>query len=284
MKPMRKSFFISLAFLVLAALLRFWIAPLFELLPAGYSNEVKLSEEDKFRDSPTGEWQASTQDVQRVDQTITNSGQTAIIEGSILAYDASGEVNFEATSLYGVDRRTRLNLAGYGEVDRTGQYLFPPHVQRIEYEIWDPIFIGLRQASFERVDQIEGLQVYVFSFSAFGMDESAGYSYLPDVPEHYLVQTDGEGTIWVEPLSGFVVDYKDSGVSYFVDPASGDRIADFNQWTENYTPETKVVQINLARLARLRILALEVWLPVGLLLVGLLLLELFLFRRKKNVQ
>jgi hypothetical protein len=270
MKPMRTKIIIALAFLVLAALLRYWIAPLSERLPANYANETKLSDEVRFRDSPTGEWQASTQDVRRVDQTITNSGQTALIEGSVLAYDASGAVNFEATSLYGVDRRTRLNLAGYGEIDRTGQYLFPPHVQRIEYEIWDPIFIGLRQATFERVDQIEGLQVYVFSFSAFGMDESAGYSYLPDVPERYLAYTDGQGTIWVEPLSGFVVDYVDSGVSYFVDPASGERIADFNQWTENYTPETRTTQLALARTARLRILLLENWLPLALVGAGMI--------------
>jgi hypothetical protein len=277
-----KYIFTPLAFLSLAAMVHFWIAPLSERLPANYANETKLSDEVRFRDSPTGEWQASTQDVRRADQTISNSGQTALIEGSVLAYDASGEVNFEATSLYGVDRRTRLNLAGYGNVNRTGQYLFPPHVQRIEYEIWDPIFIGLRQATFERIEQIEGLQVYVFSFSASGMDESTGYSYLPDVPERYLAHTDGEGTIWVEPLSGIVVDYEDSGLSYYVDPASGDQIADFNQWTEKYTPETRTAQLALAHAARLRILALEVWLPGGLVLAGLLIPGLFLLLRKKK--
>ena len=283
MKPMRKHVFIILAFLILAGLLRFWIAPALELLPSDYTNATALSEVDKFRDSPTGEWQASTLNTQRVDQTITNSDQTAIIEGALHVYYATGAVNFEVTSLYGVDRRTLLNLAGYGSVNRTGQYLFPPHVQPGEYQIWDPMFVGLRQATFERTEIIEGLQVYVFSFSGSGMDETTGYSYLPDVPEHYLVHTDGEGTSWVEPLSGFVVDYMDSGVSYFVDPSTGARLADFNQWDERYTPETRTAQIALARSARLRILALEDWLPGGLLLVGLFFLGWFLFQRKKKV-
>jgi len=268
---MKKHIYLVPAFLLASAvLLRFWIAPFSEHLPAHYANEAKLIEEDKFRDSPTGEWQVSTLNAQRVDQTITNSGQTAIIEGALHVYNVSGEVNFEVTSLYGVDRRTRLNLAGYGEVDRTGQYLFSPHVKRIEYPIWDPMFVGLRQATFERMEQIEGLQVYVFSFSASGMDESAGYSYLPDVPEHYLAHTDGEGTIWVEPLSGIVVDYMDNGISYFVIPSTGARLADFNQWEERYTPETITAQIKLARAARLRILLLEVWLPAALLVAGLI--------------
>jgi hypothetical protein len=283
MKSRGKYFFISLAFLVLAALVHFWISPLAELLPANYANQVDLSEVNKFRDSPTGEWLASDLNTRRVDQTITNSSQTAIIEGALHVYYVSGEVNFEISNLYGVDRRTRLNLASYGDDNRTGQYLFPPHVQQSEYLIWDPMFVGLRQASFERIEQIEGLKVYVFSFSATGMDETAGYSYLPEVPEHYLAYTDGEGTIWVEPISGIVVDYWDNGVSYFVDPENGVRIANFNEWTENYTLETKTVQINLARLARLRILALEIWLPGGLLLVVLFFLGLFLLQMKKNV-
>ncbi len=283
MKSMRSYIFSLLAFLVLAGLLRYGIAPLSERLPADYSNTTALSEQDQFRASPTDEWLASTLNTQRVDQTITNKEQTAIIEGALHVYYDSGQVNFEVTSLYGVDRRTRLNLSGYGSVIRTGQYLFPPHVQPGQYPIWDPMFVGLRLATFERTDKIDGLRVYVFSFSASGMDETTGYSYLPDVPEHYLAQTDGQGTIWVEPLSGIVVDYTDSGVSYFFDPSTATRLADFNKWNERYTLETRAAQTQLARAAQMRILALEVWLPGGLLLVGLLFPVSFLFPRKKDI-
>jgi hypothetical protein len=124
--------------------------------------------------------------------------------------------------------------------------------------------------------------VYVFNFSGTDMNETEGYSYLADVPEHYLAHTDGQGTIWVEPLSGIEVDYADNGVSYFVDPASGMRVADFNKWDERYTPETRAAQLALARSARQRILALEVWLPGGVLLVGLFFLGWFLFQRRKQ--
>jgi hypothetical protein len=281
MKPRRNLFFIGLAVLALAAMLRLWIAPLSEHLPADYTNTTILSEEDNFRNSPTGAWETSTLNTTRVDQTITTSGQAAIIEGSLHVYFASGAVNFEVSGLYGVDRRTRLNLAGYGDVNRSGQYLFPPHVQPHQYTIWDPLFVGLRQATFERVDKVDGLPVNVFSFKGSGMDETSGYSYLADVPEHYYVHTDGDGTIWVEPLSGIVVDYLDSGVSYFFDPSTSTHVADFNKWNERYTPETRATQIKLARAARLRILALEVWLPAALLLVGFLFMGLFLFQRRK---
>jgi hypothetical protein len=284
MNSLSKNLLVCLAFLALAALLRFWIGPLAERLPENYFSEAKLTEENKFRDSATGDWQVSTLNAVRIDQTITNSGELAIVEGALHVYFTTGAVNFEVTSLYGVDRRTRLNLAGYGAVDRRGQYLFPPHVQPADFLLWDPMFVGQRQGSFERVENIEGLQVYVFKFSGSGMEETAGYSYLPDVPENYLVHTDGQGTLWVEPLSGILVAYEDSGVSYFIDPASGERIADFNQWTEKFTEETRSAQLTLARSTRLRILVLEAWFPAALLLAGLLFPGVFLVRKVKKVE
>jgi hypothetical protein len=282
MKLMNKYFFIALVLLIVAALLRFWIAPLQERLPANYANEARLIEENNFRDSPTGEWQTSTLRVQRVDQAMKNTGTTAIIEGALHVYFESGEMNFETSGLYGIDRRTRLNLAGYGDVNRTGQYLFPPHVRRIAYPIWDPMFIELRQASYQGVEQVEGLRVYVFTFSASGMDESAGYAYLPDVPERFLAHTDGEGTIWVEPLSGIVVDYEDRGVSYFIDPSTGERLADFNQWEEHYTAETRANQVEQARAFRLRILLFETWFPAICLVGSLVFVTIGFTRQEPN--
>ncbi len=282
MRTAWKYLIVMLFFLALAGLIRFWIAPLSERLAADYSNSTDWEEEVSFRDSPNAEWQKSMIKTKCTDQTITNFGQVAIIEGGVHSYYPSGEVNFESISLYGVDRRTRQNVSGYGEVNRSGQYLFPTHVQQIAYPIWDPLYIGLRQATFEHTDTIGGLQVYVFSISGFAMDETSGYSYLVIVPAKYSVHTIAAGTLWVEPLSGIVVDYLDNGLSYFVDRASGERIADFNQWSERYTPETQTAQLARARSARLRILALEIWLPGALALMGLMISGIMLFKEKKK--
>ncbi len=89
------------------------------------------------------------------------------------------------------------------------------------------------------------------------------------MPERYLAYTDGQGALWVEPVSGTVVDYEEEGVSYFVDLATGARAADFHQWSDRYTPETREAQLALARAARLRLLMLETWLPGALVIAGL---------------
>jgi hypothetical protein len=69
------------------------------------------------------------------------------------------------------------------------------------------------------------------------------------------------------PLSAAVILFM--SVSYFVEPATGARKGDFNQWTERFTPQTKSVQMKLAQEARLRMLALEIGLPALLFAIGL---------------
>ena len=192
-------------------------------------------------------------------------------------YAESGAVIFESTGLYGVNRFNRQNVPGYGDTERTGQFLFPPDVQPTTYTYWDPMFIGPCVATFDHVETQAGLAVYVFRFSATGLDETAGYSYLPDVPERYAARRSGQGMLWVEPVSGIVVNYAEQGLSYFADPTTGKQVAEFHSWHNYYTPEIQTAQLRLATAARFRILALQVWLPVGLALAGLIWLGIGLF-------
>jgi hypothetical protein len=280
----RRHFFLqhvlpAFGLIAIAGLLRYWVSPLVSDLPGDYANEGHYAAESRFRNSPTGEWEHITLIARRVDQTIARSGGIAMVQGDLHWYAESGAVIFENAGLYGVDRRTRANVRGYGDVDRTGQFLFPLHVQPTTYAYWDPNFIGPRVATFDHADMVDGLPVYVFRFTATALDETAGYSYLPDVPERYRAHTDGQGTLWIEPISGIVVDYEEQGVSYFVDRVTGKRVADLYEWSDHFTPETRAAQVRLATQARLRLLALEDWLPAGLVLVALAWLVIGIVKR-----
>jgi hypothetical protein len=262
-----------------AALAHFVFAPAWLALSPGYASQTTYEAEGRLRATPSGEWQQLQLAVWRKDQTLVNTGPDVVIQSDLHWIEENNQVFFENSGLYGVERRTRQNVPGYGDQPRTGQFLFPRHVQKTTYSYWDSMFIGLRSASYDHSESLGGLELYVFRFSGSDMDETAGYSYLPDVPEHYDAHTDGQGQLWFEPLSGTVVDYEEQGVSYYIDQSTGERVASFFEWRDRYTPATKAAQLALARRLRLRSQALENWLPGGLLLVGLLLLVLDLNRR-----
>lgn len=260
---------IVLALLALAAILRFEIAPRVSRLPAGYANETRYAAVVRFRQTPDGPWEAGPLVARRVDRTLTVSGDVAIVQGAVQWTTPDGKPTYQTSGVYGVDRRTRANLPGYGDRPRTGQFLFPPRVQPTTYTLWDPYYAGPTTATFHRVDRVDGLAVYVFDYAARELDDTAGFETLPDVPHRYRVHSDGQGTLWVEPVSGVVVDFTDTGVSYFVEPKTLRRVADAYHWTGHYTAETRTARLDLAGATRRTALALEWWLPGGLVLLGL---------------
>lgn len=266
----------------MAGLIRFWLAPWSARLPANYSSETWYAAQVRFREAPTADWQEFPLLARRVDQTLMVTGDVAIIQGESHWTTEDGTPTFEPIGLYGVNRRTRLNMPGYGDASRTGQFIFPPHLQQKTYSFWDPYYVGPRTATFDHVDLIEGLTVFVFNYTASGLDDTAGYMALPDVPERYWTLTSGQGTLWIEPVSGVVVDFADVGTTDFVDVTTGQPVADFYHWTARYTEETRAQQLALARIARLRIHLWEIWLPVGLLLLALTWLGLS--RRRSLIQ
>ncbi len=268
---------LALGLWLLAAITRWWIAPQWARLPADYADETFYQARSRARQTPDGKWESARLIGRRVDQTLVVSGDTAIVQGDLHWSTEAGQVLFESGGIYGVNRHSRRNVSGYGNVNRSGQFLFPPHVERRSYTYWNPLFIGPCTATFDRTAVVNGLPVYVFRFTARNLDESSGYTHLPDVPERYEAHTDGQGTLWIEPISGIVVDYRERGASYFFDGRTRKRVADFFVWSDHFTPQTKTAQLQRAA-ARRRMMALEIWLPLGLLLGGLLWLALGLRR------
>ncbi len=263
----RRSF--GLGCYILSVSIWLWAAPLIKQLPEDYFNQTIYDARMRIRLSPEAEWQSYNLTVKRIDQTLSNAGRVNIIQGEMNWLINPNDILFVSSGIYGVDRRSHQNVTGYGDIARSGQFLFPPHTQATTYEYWDPNFIGKRIAAFKSEEMFDDLKVYLFTFSCTKIDETEGYSYLPDVPEKYETYTDGQGLLWIEPVSGIIVDYAENGVSYFAYRANGEKATNFAEWNAHYSPETRSAQIELARADRLRILLLDVWLPIFFVLVGL---------------
>lgn len=270
----------ALGFAALAGVVCVVGGPLVERLPADYRSEMRMDAEGGFRESLAVPMQTSPQIGRRVDQVVTVSGDVAVIQAGVDWTDPSGNLLYQTTGLYGVDRRTQSNLSGYGDRDRVGQFLIPPRFEETTFQLWDPNYSGPRTVAFERVDELDGLPVMVYRHAATGFDETAAYDFLPDVPERYKAFSDGHGLLYVEPVSGVVVDFTDEGRSYFVDPVTGASLGDFTTWRDWYAPETKAAQLRLAASRRSEILLVEQWLPSVLLGLALLWVTASLLRSR----
>ncbi|HET7715630.1 MAG TPA: porin PorA family protein [Bauldia sp.] len=266
----RLCWLLAFVLLLVAAGLRWVIAPGFGLLSPSYGSELVYTATLWTRETPTSEIVTTHSTVSRRDQVLLSNGH-ALIEADARWQDASGKVIFETQDIYGVDRRTRANIPGYGTADREGQYLFPPHIQTRDYVLWDSNYGGPVTVVYDRQEKFRGLDVAVFRSAANGIDESAGYATTPGVPAVYKAMTSGSGTLLIEPVSGVVVDHQDEGITYFVERSTGQRVGEpLNKWTQRYTPSTIDAQVQRAKAARTQILMFETWLPLVCVAAALL--------------
>ena len=272
LRSCRRECWLGVALLwLLAGALRWGIAPFLEALPSDYAAETHYLGKARTHQSPTANAEEFESIIRRNDQVLTSADGRAMIQGDLHWLTPSGVVIFETINMYGVDRRTRENVTGYGNLDRSGQYLFPPHTEKKKYGFWDPNYAGPAVVTFDRAEEFRGIKVYVFNNLVDGIDETAGFTALPDVPSKYRALTFGQGRFWVEPLSGVVVNHEDGGTSYFVNAKTGRRVGQpIIQWTQHYTDETVDAQLRLARSTRRWMLGLEVWGPALLVVAGII--------------
>ena len=260
----------GLILILAAALLKWVVSPIAEQIPENHHQVILLDAKYHLRDTQSANWQEERILVKRTDQTIALSNNVSILEGTVRWANARGEIIFQSSGIYGVNRFSRLNDPAYGDDPRTGQFYFPPQTRPAIYSIWDPSYIGQRSAIFSHMETVSGLQVYVFKFTGADMDETQGYSSLPDVPETYFVHTDGWGQYWVEPVSGIVVDYEENGDSYYIGKNDGKKQGSVFTWSGRFTAESRAGQIELARALRRRFFILDGIGPGCLLLLGLI--------------
>lgn len=257
--------------LLLAALWVLLVAPQAGRIDAGAERQFYFDAQARSRERPGADWERTALVGRRIDTPLVSTDERVILQSDVYWALPDGRLYFENASVYAVDRLRRTNLPGLGSVSRTGHFMFPHGVEPITYTVWDSHFIGPRTMEFRRRETRDGLTVYRFAFRVTGLDETAGYSHLPDVPERYRAHTDGQGEAWVEPRTGLVVDYVEQGRSYFLRAGGIDGNAFFS-WEARFTPKTRALQAQRAHDGRRRMLLAQFVVPGALALLGMALL------------
>jgi hypothetical protein len=280
---LRFGFAPGLALLVLAFAVRWWAGHAGGALPKHYSDVRSYDVTSQVHRTPFSSPVEYQGRAVRHDQAITSGVDYLIIQGDISWLMPSGEVIYEVFDRYGVDRRTRENLPGFGTQERTGQFLFPLGVQQTSYDLWDPYYGGSGRATFLGEETFRGLPVYLFSFRVDGLDETEGCSAVPDIPGKYRAVTSGRSWLRVEPYSGIVVHHSDMGVSNFVDSESLQPVGNpLHRWIASYSEETTRSQLEKAAAARRWQITWQTRLPALMFGIGLFLVVANLTMRRAS--
>ncbi len=87
----------------------------------------------------------------------TSGVPLAVINPALAALDSS--------EVYGLDRTTRANVSGHGDMDRSGQFTFPADVQQETYSFWSSSASTALPAAFVAEETYQGITVYAFEIN-----------------------------------------------------------------------------------------------------------------------
>jgi hypothetical protein len=116
-----------------------------------------------------------------------------------ISHAQAGILLTSTSEVYGLDRTTRENVSGYGDVDRSGQFTFPAGVEQETYTFWSSSAMAAFPANFVSEETYHGITVYNFKIDI--SDLPAGTMEGTGLPQTMDLLTE----IKVEPVSGIPV-------------------------------------------------------------------------------
>lgn len=188
----------------------------------------------------------------------------------------ANELSWSQVNAVEFDRGT-LRIAG------SDAYLvFPPHVERRDYLV--KFFSYLPDSGalfrFRGVDRMRGVTTYVFDYAVDGLDWTDNYSLA--MPPGVRIKSRDWGTVWIEPVTGILVNHKEQWVAVAEGGEFDNAVVDTGgMWFPN---DTVAKQLFLAQNMRRATMLYERILPVCMLGVGAILLAMAAARRRTAEQ
>lgn len=262
---------LGLLILIIVPIYLISILPHLNLLTANQLVTTNLNHTENNRFEVNGKWSGDIPSASSIENNIV----------SITPHELATETKFTVKSLQGqtlftfnqhfiVDRTSRHNLPDGTDKKGETYYTFPLNVKKLAYFWWAHTFSRPVTLEYSDIKTVNGIKTYHFITRQILVDDTEGYSFLDLVPEKYNVRSVADIDIYVEPVSGIIIDYQDKGVSSYVDK-QGVIVQDIAQWSNYYSEITIQRMATLAESLKIKVMFSNYYLPAILILLGMVL-------------
>lgn len=274
------------ALLAAAAIWPWAVAPQLLKLPPNYSYAADIISTDNFYDEEKGDFIGPQRSVTKFSYEIVDKQQGNLIVKNVFdVRKITGEKIFAVERLYGIDRKTGKHIAGFGDKNRDGYLFAPKNLEKGQpFTYWHINYDGPATMIFAGEEEINGLRVYRYEtrYEGVKIDQTANLGSLPGVGKTRGVELEPYLQLWIEPVSGHLVKYKDDTVAYYYDLKTGVRQNPWNHFSNSYTLESVLHQVEIAKQEKLNFIVIDFAVPVLLALAAVIVLT-FCYRKNKAV-
>jgi len=222
--------------------------------------------QDAYR-NPGEELGESTviKEIKKYEVTSTSGDIISIVEDIKDITLIGNEDYFAITTKYILNRATNEVTT---EAGVKGQWI-PLHLEKRDYKNMLPyIFLLPTTLEFEGVETIQGLEVYKFKYSMPDVPESEG---LPDWASENPFALE-EGAMWIEPVSGIIVNSKLNWDVYTTDGITKEKQLQIEVGGVKDTDDTITSAVRIAQNKKQQIILYEIIIPVLLAVMAIALL------------
>ncbi|HUT96874.1 MAG TPA: porin PorA family protein [Dehalococcoidales bacterium] len=241
--------------LVLVVFALVWLLAIFPSMakfPADYEQEYTFEGFILQLNSETMSLDEIPTNVVRLLTATGTPDDVLLLKQDVNFYHAEAGILLTSSSeVYGLDRTTRENVSGYGDMDRSGQFTFPAGVEQETYAFWSSSSMTTLPANFVSEETFQGITVYNFKIDSENLD--AGTMEGTGLPQTMDVLCE----IKVEPVSGIPV-YTASTTTVKVPLMSEDPMPIYVNYFA-FTSETTDEMVDLAESTSSTILWLSVY-------------------------
>lgn len=286
------KFALSFVSLIIVALI---LLSYLVFLPSIVKLNNKDLEFDKSLASTDWFWEENTEDYSDVKisdsvwqaKVIDDRGDSVRLNSLFKVQSLDGELIFESTREYLVNKKT-----GHARKDVEGETLeamlyFPGGVSKKEtYDFWSNDASKPFEISYDRIEKIGDLEVYVFKGSVTE-DLTESYSFEDSVPEERFVISEQDLVeVWIEPTTGILVNYDARGENVYHDSLTNDFLEPRNKWRNMFNSDTIDERARFAQNEKQKVFLIKFLLPgvLVLLLIALLVVRLISKRGVENAR
>lgn len=248
----------------------FFIAPFLLRIPSDFWYRADMISVDNFYDENIGDFRGEQYSNTQFSYEVVNTNWPILtIKNIFHVTTGEGRTIFKAEPLYAINSFTWKHVRYYGDKVREG-YLFAPRGLNknetfLYWHVTNNKSSTMRYAG-ERL--LYWLRVFKYeSEYQWAINQTEFMGHLPGVPEERGVKLGNRISMWVEPLSGYVVKMEEKSEEYFYfDIRTGQKIAPYNQFLNVYTEQSVRDHVKSALGARNKAIAIQIVVPVLLFL------------------
>jgi PAS domain S-box-containing protein len=264
----KKQTGLVLAFLLFAAipLWVFVVAPRLQRLPRDFHYTASIVSTDNFFDAEKNAYAGAIYSQTRYSyDTIEQSGSAVIVKNTFDVRTPDDQPIFAVERLYGIDRTNGAHVPSLGDAPRDGYLFAPRHLPRgAAFTYWHINYDGPARMRFAAEDTLYGLKVYRYEtrYEGVHIDQTANLRHLPGVGQTLGVQLEPYLQLWIEPVTGRLIKYKDDTIAYFYDLKTQKRLRPWNHFSNSFDERSVEASVMTAHVEKTKMIMMEWYIPI----------------------